>query len=104
MDECRLFFTLFNAEKERLPSVFATGKVRYIRRIIATFKKISIKQFFSNMTAVLAQYLSSSQDQEMNVNEKQSAQLLKEGRYPNRLRILQQLTCSVFCITDSPSV
>ena len=37
------------------------------------------------MTAVLAQYLSSNQDQEMNVNEKQSAQLVKESRFNNLL-------------------
>ena len=56
------------------------------------------------MTAVLAQYLSSNQDQEMNVNEKRSAQLLKESRYPNRCIYFQQVTCSVFYITDSPNV
>ena len=45
-DERRYFFTLFNIEKGSSPSVFATGKFRYIRRIIATSGKVSIKQFF----------------------------------------------------------
>ena len=58
------------------------------------------------MTAVLAQYLSSNQDQEMNVNEKQSAQLLKESRYPNCFHILLTTYLQRFLlyITDSPSV
>ena len=38
-------FSLFNA-KETLPFVFVTGKVRYTQRIIATFEKASVKQFF----------------------------------------------------------
>ena len=33
-------------KQKRSSSVFATGKVRYIRRIIAAFGKVSIKQFF----------------------------------------------------------
>ena len=39
------------------------------------------------MTAALAHYLSLNQDQEMNVNEKRIAQLLKESRFSNRLHI-----------------
>ena len=97
-------FHSFQCRKKRLPSVFATGKVRYIRRIIARFGKVSIKQFFFKYdSCACAVYLFSNQDQEMNVNEKQSAQFLKESRYQNRCIYFQRFTCRVFYITDSPS-
>ena len=97
-------FSLFQCRKRTFTFRICNRQGQIYTKNNSHIWKVLIKQFLLNMTTVLAQYSSSNQDQEININEKRSALLLKKSRYLSRLHLLRQLTGSLFYITDSLSV